>query len=636
MDLGKWLDIERHNVTRLSFIIFFFTLLLYANTLGHDYTQDDAIVITQNEFTLKGFEGIPSILSNDTFLGFFKSEEKLNLVSGGRYRPLSLVMFSIEIAIFGKNPFVGHLINILLYALLCVLLFRTLLFIFTSSDLSKNKNTLVKLSFLTALIYASHPIHTEVVANIKGRDEILCMIGSVSALLFTWKYLVNGKNSFLLLTFLSLFLGLMSKENAISFLAVIPLSIFLFKKDLLKKSIKPTIALFASALLFISIRGLIVKSSLGESPMELMNNPFLKYIDGGYVPFEFSEKAGTIIYTLGKYLQLLIFPHPLTHDYYPRQIPILQLGDPIVIISFLIITSLIILALIKNKNWPIFTFSIIYFGATLFLMSNILFPIGTNMNERFLFMPSLGFSLLLAWIIIKGDSTKFFKIGKTLLILLLILYSYKTISRNTVWKNDFTLFTTDVHTSNRSAKILNAAGGSLLTKSEEIKDPIEKKKLAIEAEEYLLQAIDIHPTYGNAHMLLGNAFYYQKKYEEAIASYEKTIEFQPDNQDAYNNLAIALRDAGRDAGENKGDLNKAEQFLNRSLAINRNDSETIRLMGVAKGVQGKHQEALEFFEILAKQNPENRGALENLVIAYRNVGLNEKASQVQQQLEKLK
>ncbi|MEZ4950405.1 MAG: hypothetical protein R2784_13615 [Saprospiraceae bacterium] len=76
---GKWYD----NKSLVSWLIFLVSFLLYANTLSHGYTQDDAIVITDNEFTQKGIAGIPDILKYDTFRGFFKVEGKDKLVARG-------------------------------------------------------------------------------------------------------------------------------------------------------------------------------------------------------------------------------------------------------------------------------------------------------------------------------------------------------------------------------------------------------------------------------------------------------------------------------------------------------------------------------------------------------------------------
>ena len=95
--------------------------VLYVNTLWNQYALDDAIVITQNQFTQQGFKGIGNIMTSDVFLGFFKTEK--NLVAGGRYRPLSVVTFAIEHQLFGENPGVSHFINLLLYALTGIVLF---------------------------------------------------------------------------------------------------------------------------------------------------------------------------------------------------------------------------------------------------------------------------------------------------------------------------------------------------------------------------------------------------------------------------------------------------------------------------------------------------------------------------------
>jgi len=163
-------------------LIFAFAFLLYANTLTHDYTQDDAIVIYDNMFTTKGFSGIPGILKYDTFFGFFKVEGKDKLVAGGRYRPLTLVMFAVEYAIFGKSPFIGHLGNVLLYGLLGIVLYLLLLKLFRARE---DIPLAALLALVTTLLFIAHPIHTEVVANIKGRDEIMTLLGRL--ILFSLK-----------------------------------------------------------------------------------------------------------------------------------------------------------------------------------------------------------------------------------------------------------------------------------------------------------------------------------------------------------------------------------------------------------------------------------------------------------------
>ena len=80
--------------TKYIFLIIL-TFILYGNTLFNDYTLDDTLVITENEYTISGFQGIDDLFSEEAFNGFFDQKDK-NLVSGGRYRPLSMVSFAIE------------------------------------------------------------------------------------------------------------------------------------------------------------------------------------------------------------------------------------------------------------------------------------------------------------------------------------------------------------------------------------------------------------------------------------------------------------------------------------------------------------------------------------------------------------
>ena len=120
--VGFW-----HNTRLHAWLIFAISFLLYANTLTHNFCQDDSIVITENMFTTEGVSGFGGILGKDTFYGFFKEEGKAALVAGGRYRPFTLLMFAFEYQLFGKNPFVGHLINVLLFGLMCVLIYFLML-----------------------------------------------------------------------------------------------------------------------------------------------------------------------------------------------------------------------------------------------------------------------------------------------------------------------------------------------------------------------------------------------------------------------------------------------------------------------------------------------------------------------------
>lgn len=618
-ELPAWM-----NIRTLRVIIFMFGFLLYANTLSYDFTQDDAIVIYDNMYTTQGIKGIPGILEYDTFYGFFKEAGKANLVAGGRYRPFSLIVFAVLYEFFGNNPFGFHLFTVLLFSITCVVLFNVLNRLF--SRRFKSSQALIN-AFISAVLFTGHPIHTEAVANIKGVDEILALLGSLLTLCFLIKYKEAKKLKDVLAAITVFLLALLSKENAITFLAVIPLCFFVFYDEKPSTGIYRIWPLILSVAIFFMLRTKAIGLAFGNEPMELMNNPFLKLSGNQYIAFTTGEKFATILFTLGLYVKLLFIPHPLTHDYYPRHIDIMSFGDIGVILSGLIYLAMLVFVFKKIKEHNLYAFGILYYLITISIVTNIVFPIGTNMSERFLFMPSVGFCIFAGYGIHQLASRFFNKNPKSLNYnaalaitgIICLLYSFKTFTRNTVWKDNYTLFITDVLTSVNSAKLQNSAGGELIAKAGKTKGTAEKTRLINEAIGHLEKAISIHPTYHNAYLLLGNAYFLSEKYDEAIKQYDKCLALYPNNKDALTNLHLAYREAGKYFGEKKGDLKTALEYLNKAYELNPQDYDTNRLLGVANGISGQHQKALEYFVRAAEINPVSE-AFNNLSHAYYNAG----------------
>lgn len=653
-------------------VIFLLTFLFYANTIGHDYTQDDAIVIYDNEFTTQGLSGIPGILTYDTFRGFFKVEGKDKLVAGGRYRPLTLMMYALEVQLFapkkldvngkpvlGKSgntvydPYqdgkpnlvkkVGHLMNILWYGLAAVLVYLIFLQLGTRGNWRNRKTSfwveneahIYFLALTTALLFALHPVHTEVVANIKGRDEIMTLVGSLAALYFSLRAYYENNPVFQVVTGIFFFLGLLAKENAITFLAIAPFTYYFFTKASPKKIVLQSLPFLAAAAVFLIIRTAILDFSLGTTTTELMNNPFVKVEGNQYIPFTFAEKMSTIFYTLGKYIQLLIFPYPLTHDYYPRHIGVLSFANWKVLLSLITYLGLIVYAIRGTFKKDPVAYGILFFIATISIASNIVFPIGTNMSERFAFMPSIGFTVIVAVLLYRlakmlapdKSITKFEDLNKSLMIVAAIslVFGIGTFTRNQAWKDNFTLFTTDIKTSPNSAKLRNAVGGELTTQSLKEKNENKRQSMLVEAEGHLVEALKIHPNYKNAYLQLGNINNYLQRYEQSIDYYNKALQLDPNYQDATNNIGITYRMAGEFYGKEKGDTRKAIQYLEKAYEYNSVDFETAHSLGVAYGISGNTQKAIQLFSQAVQLQPDNVSALNNLASAHGMSGNDMKA-----------
>ena len=584
-------------------------LMLYGNTLNHDFALDDAIAITDNQFTKKGFRGILDQLTNDQFVGFYG--EKKELVAGGRYRPLSFVVFNIQYALAGESAFIGHLTNVLFYILSGFLLFLTL-----KRLLPKYKNQFYFLSFslLVSLLWFFHPIHTEVVANIKGLDEIMAFGFQLLSLWFVLNYIEKQKIQDLILTATFFFLGLLSKEGTITWLAVIPLAIYFFKDDSLKKAIPAYVALLISAAVWLFLRYTIVGGGLDSVADNIMNDPFLEA--------SVSEKYATIMLTLGKYIQLLIFPHPLTYDYYPKHIPIVSWGNTqvvLTILAYLFLGGVVIWGFLKKH---VISFGILFYIITLSIASNIVFVIGAFMNERFVYVSSLGFSLILGYFILK-ILEKNSKNKNSVVILLFVifgLYAFKTIDRNSDWKNNLTLSTTDANTSLNGAKSNIMAGGILTENAVKLTNPVEKQKMLQEGMIYLQRAITVYPEYIDALLLMGNSqwqltkksknampYYYrilsinpnhqntwqnafiileqEKNVDDRIAGYETMLRYNPNKPTAYLNL-------GRAFGREKNDLPNAKKYLETGLKIAPNNYDILTNLGTLYGLSQDFQNSI--------------------------------------------
>lgn len=629
----------------LTIIVLVF--IAYSNTLTLGYTLDDRMIITENQFTKKGISGIPEIMTNDAFTGFFGTQK--SLVAGGRYRPLTQIMFAIEYQFFGLNPAVSHLVNLLLYILLCVLLYALLRELFT---FEKNKVWYASLAFWSTLIFSLHPVHTEVVANIKGRDEIASLLGALAAFWFAVKYLKTEKNIHLFWMMLVFLVGVFSKENALTFVAVIPLSLFFFFKLNLKKQI-----LIVSPLLFVSVIFLFFRQmAIGdfinqEIAPEILNNPFLN-VDS-------STEFATVLFTWWKYLTIMLFPHPLTHDYYPFQIAYYSLSNVFILLFLLAMLVLAFTAVYKFFKNSLWAWALMVVAATFSIQSNLFFNIGTFMNERFLFAPSIGLSVLMAMPFIYFLNNKKYKKNVfSLLILLMFAYSAKTFSRNFSWKNDRTLFRTDVKVSSNSIKCNVSAGGVTVEMAKETKTEVEKRQLLNEALGYLSKAQKLHPQSFYAWFLAANAYSEMGDWSNAFLYMKNALIINSQSVEAQNNMhyiaqksylaqnysvsadayffltkldegnetyfislanslsyidqadsslrilqrvidknpqsAAAYGRIGEIYGRVFNNLEKAEYYLLKSLSLDKDDLSANENMGIVLGMQGHFQESLQY------------------------------------------
>ena len=232
--------------------IFAFSVLLYANTIPNDYNMDDELVTRNHRLTAKGISAIPEIFTST----YYKDESGYAY----EYRPVVLSSFAIEHQFFGDNPHVSHFFNMLLYALMCLLLFRVLLIL--------KLHISPLLSFAITLLFIVHPAHTEVVASIKNRDELLAFTFVLMSVYITLKAIYSNRSWQLIFTPMLFALALMSKMTAFSFVLIIPIIIIFFTNlNFYKVMMRALLFVVPAAGLISNINGLYRK---GEFAIEIM------------------------------------------------------------------------------------------------------------------------------------------------------------------------------------------------------------------------------------------------------------------------------------------------------------------------------------------------------------------------------
>ena len=651
------------------FVLILAIVVAYADTLTLHYASDDRMIIYENDYTLKGFKGIPEVMTKDAFTGYFG--EGGTLVAGGRYRPLSQITFILEYELFGgyirkyagfhqapQNeqlfsdsilPVVQHGGNLILFILLCVSIYAVLKRLFPKFE---NEKWYFSVPFLATMLFALHPLHTEAVANVKGRDEIMSMLGAILALYASLRFVSDRKWWWLLLSFAAMLFGIFSKENAITFLAVVPLSVYFVDAPKRRGDYLLTLLpLVVATGIFLAARTYALGGIMNQSTSDLiLNNPFL-----------YSTKAqtiATVILTWGIYLRLMLFPHPLTHDYYPHQIEIINFANPWVWLVIAIIVGLIIFAIRTLKEKNVASYGILFFIITFSITSNLLFNVGTFMNERFLFTSLLGFTLIVAFLIQMLQRTKVSgKVMTVSVILLCLLYGGRTAARNLVWHDDITLFTTDVKTSKNSIKCNVSAGGSYL----KLYDYTGKKKYLKLAEEYLLRAFDLGSNTTESYSLLGKLYFQKEEYDLARQCYEIILDADPNDQLAADNLKLTLdvlKQNGAEQvtklieenrvdeafalvnqlieeepnsaqlynllariyGEKMGNIDAAIPYLNKALELDPEFVSAYENLGIAYATKGEFQKALQLMQKALDLDPENRHVMNNIAMLYGNMG----------------
>jgi hypothetical protein len=221
---------QSHSLKKYYYLFGILAFFLFANTIGNDYNMDDGLVTRNHKLTSQGLSAIKEI---------FTSSYYDDGVYAYGYRPMVHLSFALEHELFGEKPGAGHFINTILFALSVVLFFKLLV------KWVGEKNVLF--AGIATLLFTVHPIHTEVVASLKNRDEILAFLFVIWAGLSAHKFLEKGKWISLISIVILFVLAMLSKKSVYPMAIVLPMAIILSKAISVKQLIQIVVALVIPA-----------------------------------------------------------------------------------------------------------------------------------------------------------------------------------------------------------------------------------------------------------------------------------------------------------------------------------------------------------------------------------------------------
>jgi tetratricopeptide (TPR) repeat protein len=528
--------------------IFIVAFVVYSNTLQNDFVYDDKYQILGNRW-ITDIRFIPDIFTSN--VAGFDPRFTTNY-----YRPFMHIIYICNYFVFGLNPWGYHLVNIILHSCVSVLVFLVSSKLLEKADTESSTFT----SFIAAIFFATHPIHTEPVA----------WVGAVPDLSFTFFYLLSfylyicstNDDSFfkmfkIVLSAVSFFIAAICKEPALT----LPVVIFLYDYVFLatRKRRIPFIKyvpFILAAVIYFSLRIYALKSIV---PSKINHLTFFQNIINALTLF--SDYLWKLFSPLN--LSALYVFHPVTSIYQVKAI----LGIIITIVYiYLVIVSF-------NRNRIIF-FSLVSFF--LFLLPALYLPgLGESpFSERYLYLPSFSFVLLLAYFTSWAKAS----ISRPIVFLtmipwiLVVMYSVGTIVRNPVWKNDYTVW------------------NNVLSKE---------------------------PESATAHENFGIALYKLGKINDAISHYRKSLAINPNLVSAHSNLGVAYRANNM--------LDQSIDEFKKALALNPNYIDALYNLGQIYMMKGWAALSIQEFTHIVKLNPNIDYAHYDLGIAYRYVGMLDKA-----------
>ena len=550
---------------RALFLLFVILMgiLLYANTLQNEFVWDDQFLVVGN-LHIRSIKYLPQIFTTD--LHHFGSERS------NFYRPLQGVSYMIDYAFGGLNVLPFRVSSLLLH-LLCALLAY-----FAALKISKNE----LIAFLTAFIFVAHPAQTETVTYLSDRADLLAAVFIFGAFLAFIHYYQRPRSALFYAFNLCFILGLLSKEIALVFFVLVFVWGRFFAQGKEEAPLRRAyFSVGAISCIYIILRFTLLRFRGNALGLLLGSNEV------------FWIRFLTMLKSMWRYFVLLVFPNAL---YMERNfLWVKNLAEPALWAGAAVIAFSVIFAKRAFSKKAFLSFAVFFFYLFLFPMLNII-PVNAMMSEHWLYLPIFGFALILASgaVALYKKPSRIVRLGLTLILCAnFIFYAYKTITRNSQWRDEETLYRATLRYQPRSARVYYNLGNIYA-----LRDEFQK------AIENYVRAIELQPDYSQAWGNLGLVYYRQGKGDLALKHFRKAIKINPDLAAAHNNLGLVLYATGKHE--------QAKAAFQRAISCQPDYAEPYNGLGIYYANRENLSLAAQYFREALKLKPDFQDAADNL------------------------
>ena len=552
---------------------------VYVQTLGYGFVYDDFPLIVDNEL-LRDFSNLPEL---------FRLEDTIGDYGTGYYRPLVSVIDLIMYQGFGPQPFIFHLMSVFYHLVVVALVFVLIKRVMGSAGAA----------FVGSLFVALHPINTESVTFIAGKNNLQCAILLLSSTLVYLRYRDSGALGWAVFSALSYVLALLTKEFALV-LPFVLLSYLFLTGECRRQDL---ISFFVSILLiagFLALRSTVI-SGIG-------------------VELNFHDLPGRVLNSfevLKNYMRLTLLPVG------QKAIYTLRPGSlPVILSGILAISALLVVAWRRRlEGWIVL--SIFWYLGFLAPVSNVIPIGGAPMADRYMYISLIGAGIAAGGIYDRYLSGRR---GRIVVAAALTCLAILTVMRNPVWKNNRSLYTHMAISSPESYKGFYNLGNLYFNEGDYEKASrmweitLEKKPdmMAVynnlgvayeragdytKAEQFYRKLLTGHSN-STVHSNLAKVLMKQGRLEEASKSFEDAIAAGDDSDDLYM--------AYSEIYEQMGDKDKAVELL---LSVSERKGGAWRLLnraGSIEGARGRLSEAEGLFVRALELNPGCKECLFNI------------------------